>query len=132
VAARAIYYAAHHPSRREYYPAWSSVKAIFGNKIVPSLGDRYLARTGYDSQQYDGADDPNRPNNLWEPVSGDHGAHGRFDDRATYNSTELWLETHVNWLAAAAGVGVAGILWNWMRNGRESQSTMRKPVVPAA
>src|SRR5918912_2469481 len=45
VGARAIYYAAHHPERREYYPAWSSVKAIFGNKLAPSLGDRYLART---------------------------------------------------------------------------------------
>src|SRR5215813_6597280 len=33
VAASAIYYAAHHPRRREYYPAWSSVKAIFGNKL---------------------------------------------------------------------------------------------------
>src|SRR5581483_9387924 len=28
VAARAIYYAAHHPKRREYYAAWSVVEAI--------------------------------------------------------------------------------------------------------
>src|SRR5205814_5237582 len=54
VAARAIYYAAHHPHRREYYAGWSTVKAIFGNKLVPSLADHYLARTGYDSQQHDG------------------------------------------------------------------------------
>ena len=32
VAARAIYYAAHHPERREYYVGFSTVKAIFGNK----------------------------------------------------------------------------------------------------
>jgi len=102
VAARAIYYAAHHPKRREYYPAWSSVKAIFGNKLVPSFADRYLARTGYDSQQYDGPEDPKRPNNLWEPVPGDHGAHGRFDARASNHSLELWLETHPLWLAAGA------------------------------
>jgi short-subunit dehydrogenase len=109
VAARAIYYAAHHAGRREYYPAWSSVVAIFGNKLAPSLGDRYLARTGYDSQQYDGAEDPNRPNNLWDPVPGDHGAHGDFSSRASSFSTELWLETHAQWLALAAGAG--GLLW---------------------
>ncbi len=105
VAARAVYYAAHHPERREYYPAWSSVKAIFGNKLVPSFADRYLARTGYDSQQHDGPEDPNRPFNLWEPVPGDHGAHGQFDDRASNRSVELWLETHP-WLLAAGAVGV--------------------------
>lgn len=109
VAARAIYYAAHHPHRREYYAGWSTVKAIFGNKIVPSLGDMYLARTGYDSQQYDGSEDPNRPNNLYEPVKGDHGAHGHFDARAHSRSLELWGETHVQLLAGAAALGVAGL-----------------------
>jgi short-subunit dehydrogenase len=108
VAARAIYYAAHHPERREYYAGWSAVKAIFGNKLVPSLADHYLARTGYESQQYDGFEDPNRPNNLYEPVAGDHGAHGDFDDRAQSGSLELWAETHVKLLAIAAGIGFAG------------------------
>src|SRR5215831_5646824 len=89
VAARAIYYAAHHPRRREYYVGWSTVKAIVGNKLVPSFGDRYLARDGYDSQQHDGPEDPNRPNNLWEPVAGDHGAHGTFDDLAKSYSPKL-------------------------------------------
>lgn len=108
VAARAIYHAAHHPDRREYYVAWSTVKAIFGNKLVPSLGDDYLARTGYDSQQHDGPEDPNRPDNLWGPVPGDHGAHGAFDARAHSHSVELLAETHSKWLAIAAGVGIAG------------------------
>lgn len=109
VAARAIYFAAHHPERREYYPAWSSVKAIFGNKLAPSLADRYLARNGYDSQQYDGPEDPNRPNNLWHPVPGDHGAHGRFNDRALKHSWELWAETHPVWFALASLGAVAGM-----------------------
>src|SRR5213596_2438435 len=78
VAAEAIYFAAHNP-RREFYVGAPSVKAIVANKIAPGLLDRYLARTGYDSQQYDGPEDPNRPDNLWRPVSGDHGAHGAFD-----------------------------------------------------
>jgi len=110
VAARAIYYAAHHPEKREYYPAWSSVIAIFGNKLAPSIGDAYLARTGYDSQQYDGREDPNRPNNLWEPVAGDHGAHGAFDDRAKSWSSENWFETHPA-LFAAMGLGALAALF---------------------
>ena len=124
VAARAIYYAAHHPERREYYPAWSSVKAIFGNKLVPSYGDHYLAKNGYDAQQHDGPEDPNRPNNLWEPVPGDHGAHGAFDDRASYSSSELLLETHPKWLltAVAAGlVAAAATLWRTSTRSREGE-----------
>jgi NAD(P)-dependent dehydrogenase (short-subunit alcohol dehydrogenase family) len=103
VGARAVYYAAHHP-RREFYVGSSAVLAIVGNKVAPDVADHYLARTGYDSQQYDGADDPNRPNNLWEPVAGDHGAHGDFDSRATERSYELWGDTHRKWIA----LGLAG------------------------
>ena len=102
VAARAIYYAAHHASRREYYAAWSVVAAVVGNKLAPSFADHFLARNGYDSQQYDGREDPDRPNNLWEPLAGDHGAHGSFDSRAREQSLELWAETNWKWIAAAA------------------------------
>lgn len=102
VAARAIYYAAHHASRREYYAAWSVVEAVVGNKLVPSFADHFLARNGYESQQYDGREDPDRPNNLWEPLAGDHGAHGSFDDRARDHGLELWAETNWKWVAAAA------------------------------
>jgi hypothetical protein len=101
--ARAIYFAVHHPERREYYVGWSTVKAIVGNKLAPSLGDRYLARDGYDSQQHDGPDDPNRPNNLWEPLPGDYGAHGAFDEAAKSFSMESWLGRHARWLALTAG-----------------------------
>jgi short-subunit dehydrogenase len=121
VAARAIYYAAHHPKRREYYAAWSAVKAIFGNKLVPSFADHYLARNGYESQQHDGPEDPDRPNNLWEPVAGDHGAHGTFDSRASYTSRELWAETHVP-LLAAAGIGIAGAALALWRSSRKADS----------
>lgn len=110
VAARAIYYAAHHPTRREYYAGWSTVTAIVGNKVAPSLADRYLARIGYDAQQYDGPEDPNRPNNLWEPLPGDHGAHGNFDGRARSHSLELWAETHPVWFGLGA-LGIMGALY---------------------
>jgi short-subunit dehydrogenase len=109
VAAEAIVYAAHH-RRREIYVGWPTVKAIVGNKVAAAYGDRYLARMGYDAQQYDGAVLTDRPNNLYDPLPGDHGAHGEFGERASPFSTELWLDTHRSWLAAAAGViGLLGI-----------------------
>ena len=122
VAARAIYYAAHHPKRREYYAAWSAVEAIEGNKLVPSLADHYLARTGYEAQQHDGLDDPDRPNNLWEPVPGDHGAHGSFDRRARPHSLEFWLESHAIWLALAAGFGIASAAFGKLRDSRSNHA----------
>jgi len=113
VAARAVYYAAHHPHRREYFVGGSTVKAIFGNKLAPSFADRFLAHSGYDAQQHDGSADPNRPDNLYHPVPGDHGAHGAFNHRAKEHSWEFWAESHVRTLGIAIGVGmgVAGLLW---------------------
>src|SRR5262249_56134743 len=52
---------------------------------------------------HDGSEDPDRPNNLWEPVPGDHGAPGSFAQRASPFSLELWLGMHRKWLAIAAG-----------------------------
>ncbi len=115
VAARAIYYAALHPERREYYVGWPTVKAIVGNKLAPSFADHYLARTGYESQQYDGHEDPNRPNNLWEPVPGDHGAHGDFDSRAHSLSAEWSVRSHSGFLGLAAGLGFAAAAIGWAR-----------------
>jgi NAD(P)-dependent dehydrogenase (short-subunit alcohol dehydrogenase family) len=98
VAAEAIYFAAHNP-RREFYVGFPSVKAIVANKIAPGLLDHILARTGYDSQQYNGPEDPNRAHNLCQPVPGDHGAHGDFDARAKKFSPQLWTSEHRGWLA---------------------------------
>ena len=110
VAAEAIYFAAHNP-RREFYVGAPSVAVIVANKFVPGLLDHYLARTGYDSQQYDGAEDPNRPNNLWQPVPGDHGAHGAFDARARSWSPQLWTSEHRTLVALAAiGLGISGLI----------------------
>jgi hypothetical protein len=113
MAAKAIVWAAHH-DRREIYVGWPTVKAIVGDKIAPGFADRYLAKNGYDSQQYDGLDDPNRLNNLWEPVPGDPGAHGAFDKRAKAHSLQLWANLHRG-LLALAGAGVAGALWAALR-----------------
>lgn len=111
VAARMIYHAAHNPSRREYYAAWSVVKAIFGNKLVPSYADHYLAKNGYQSQQTNEEVEPGRPDNLYHPIAGDHGAHGAFDDRARSRSLEAVAEENVGVLAVLLGLGIAGAAW---------------------
>src|SRR5437868_5319647 len=110
VAAEAIFFAAHHP-RREFYVGAPSVKAIVANKIAPGLLDRYLANTAYDSQQYDGPEDPNRAHNLWQPVLGDHGAHGAFDTGAKDCSPQLWTSEHRTWVAiGVVALAISGII----------------------
>jgi NAD(P)-dependent dehydrogenase (short-subunit alcohol dehydrogenase family) len=105
VGAEAVYYAAH-SERRELYVGMSTVGAIVGEKVAPSLLDHYLASKGYSSQQTDEPEAPNRRDNLWAPVPGDHGAHGTFDDRSREHSLELWASMHRG--AIAATLAVAG------------------------
>ena len=100
VAADAIIYAATH-KRREVYVGFPTVESIVGNKIAPRLLDRYLGRHCYQSQQTGEPDDPNRPNNLFDPVPGDFGAHGNFDARARKFSLQLWLNKRRDFLAGA-------------------------------
>src|SRR5579884_1354822 len=106
VAADAIVHAAHH-YRREWFVGTSTVVAIVGNKVAPGFGDWYLAQQGYGAQQYDGHADPDRPNNVHEPVDTDRdfGAHGDFDSRAATFSPQLWADQHLGLVALA---GVAG------------------------
>ena len=108
VAARAVLWASEH-DRGEVSVGGSTVGTIIANKLVPRLLDRYLARSGYDSQQTQEAADPNRPANLWEPVAGDHGAHGDFDSRAKGRSVQWWLTSHRRAVFGAA-LGAAGAL----------------------
>jgi short-subunit dehydrogenase len=111
VAARAIVRAAEHP-RREYWVGMPTVWAIVGQRVVPKLLDHYLARTGYGGQQTPEPADPDRPDNLDEPVAGDLGTHGSFDDRARSWSGQAWASTHRRALVtagASAGIAAAAL-----------------------
>ena len=114
VGARAVVYAALHPERRDLTVGLPSVKAIWGNRLAPGLLDRYLARSGYRSQQTDEPEPLTRADNLWEPAPGNHGAHGRFDARARRYSPQLWLTEHrsLSLLLGAGAVGAAAV-WAW-------------------
>jgi short-subunit dehydrogenase len=110
VAARAIVWAARH-HRREVFVGSSTWLAIWGTKLAPRLADRYLARTGYASQQTPNPVSEGREENLWKSPPGDRGAHGRFSDQAYRSSGALWWSMNRNWIFGAAAGLAAGMLF---------------------
>jgi len=115
VAARAILFAAAH-NRRSVWVGRTTYQAIIGNKLSPTYADHVLARTAFKGQQTDQPDDPNRPNNVWQPIEEDRGTHGGFTKKAAHNSVTLWMQMHRNTLLlAAAGVAAATGFWAAMK-----------------
>ncbi|GJE13843.1 SDR family oxidoreductase [Methylobacterium longum] len=107
--ARHVYQAAHTAPRELWigFPTW---KAIIGNMLVPGWIDGYLARHGYRGEMTNQAAIEGRPDNLYDPVDTDPGAHGRFDDRSvdTVSAADpKWLKFG---LAGALGVVAATAL----------------------
>ena len=81
LAAETIYFAAH-ARRREVFFGWSALGASVANALAPRLVDRFLARVGYEAQQTSQPASPDHVDNLFGPVEGDFGTHGKFDERA--------------------------------------------------
>jgi NAD(P)-dependent dehydrogenase (short-subunit alcohol dehydrogenase family) len=108
VAAEAVYWAAHH-GRREIFVGGSTDIAIVGNKLFPKVGDWYLSRTGFKSQQRPNEPSkPGAPDNLYEALPGDRGAHGPFDKKAKTFSLQLWLS--LNRKPLLAGMAACGLV----------------------
>lgn len=97
LAADAVVWAADHP-RREFWVGWPTVRAVLANRVIPGLLDRYLARKGFDAQQSDRPIEPGRVDNLYEPVPGDHGARGGFDQQAKSRSLQWWMARTKSWV----------------------------------
>ena len=112
IAARAVAYAAKHPKHKQYWVGASTVATLLGQRVCPPLLDRYLARTGFSSQQTDQQADPG-PGNLFAPLDDepdtDYGAHGVFDRRAHAHSPQWWLRSHGRPLVIAG----LGALASW-------------------
>jgi NAD(P)-dependent dehydrogenase (short-subunit alcohol dehydrogenase family) len=106
VIARAALHAAMHPTR-ELWISGSAVKAILGQRIIPGLLDRYLGRIGYDAQQTEEPIEPHRPDNVFAPMPGDRGAHGRFDAESRNSSVEMWARLRRG--AIAGGLAAAAL-----------------------
>jgi NAD(P)-dependent dehydrogenase (short-subunit alcohol dehydrogenase family) len=115
VAARGVVYAADHPKRKQYWVGDSTAVTLLAQKFIAPLLDRYLARTGWDSQQTKDRVDGENPCNLWQPVDqqpgSDHGAHGAFDQQSHAHSPQLWLSQHPRLTAGAAATAGLGALF---------------------
>ena len=128
VAARGVVFAADHPNRKQYSVGGSTAATITAQKFVAPLLDRFLARTGYTSQQTDEPVDPGRINNLWQPVDGpfeaDFGSHGVFDTEAHSRSAQVWVSQHARFAgAAAAAVGSLAATARMFRRSRANRPT---------
>ncbi len=109
VPARAIVFGAFHP-RRQIWVGFPTVVAVLANRIAPELIDRYLAKSGYSGQLAKASEPADAPDNLFQPVRGAYGAHGRFDDRnPRTGSWEMFTSRHRTAFWAATFVGVATI-----------------------
>ena len=106
VAARAIHFTAH-SDRKEMLVGVPTVESVWGDKVASAWLDDYLAKIGFKGQQSPEPISPDRKDNLFEPVPGDFGAHGRFDDEAHEDSPELWASMHKKQIGVAALGAVA-------------------------
>ncbi|WP_114954490.1 SDR family oxidoreductase [Sphingosinicella terrae] len=112
VAARAIRFAAY-SRRKEVWVGRTTIEAIVGDALASPWLDRYLGATGVDGQATGEPLERGRRDNLFEPVPGDPGAHGRFDAQASPSSLQMVLNRHRG-AAVAAGAGAAlaaGTAW---------------------
>lgn len=107
VAADAIVWASEH-DRREVFVGAPTFKTIWGNKVAPGLLDHYLAGVAWDGQLNDELAEPARRDNLFEPVEGDHGAHGIFGAIARDASPATEIEKVRPWVLGGLAVVLAG------------------------
>ncbi len=107
-AAEAIYRGAIE-APRELWVGRPTMEAILGTMVAPSFLDRLLASRAWEGQMTGEPGDASRPDNLFEPVPGDRGAHGRFGDRSSPR-VQSGSEAMVRGAAAGLGIGlVAGL-----------------------
>ena len=114
VAAQGVVFAADHADRKEHWVGASTAGTIMAQKFAAPVLDRYLARTGFDSQQTGERVGPGRPNNLWQPVDqppgSDEGAHGVFDNRAHARSVQQTVTERVEEAGATVRRAVGSLL----------------------
>jgi NAD(P)-dependent dehydrogenase (short-subunit alcohol dehydrogenase family) len=78
---------AEHPVR-ELPVSWGAQKLLWGQKLSPRTGDWILRRNGWKSQHTGEPKPLDAPDNLFDTLPGDPGAHGRFDGRS--RGSTLW------------------------------------------
>jgi NADP-dependent 3-hydroxy acid dehydrogenase YdfG len=106
IAESVIWAIEHRP--REMLIGGPTVQAVWGQKFVPALLDRYLARKGFAMQMADEPNDQHGHDILFAPLPGDPGAHGPYRERERGADLQMRLRPHAKAIAAAMGlVGLA-------------------------
>ena len=104
--AQAVLHCMEHPIR-ELPISWGAQKLLWGQKLSPRAGDLMLRRMGWKSQHTSETKPVDSPDNLFEPLPGDPGAHGRFDDQSRRSTAWTALRLALTSKAALAVAGVA-------------------------
>ena len=107
--AEAVAHCCEHPIR-ELPIGWGAQKLCWGQKLSPRAGDLMLLRIGWKQQHTNELKPQDSPDNLFETLPGDPGAHGPFDDRSRESTAWTWLRLHggkpaLIALGALAGAG---------------------------
>ncbi|MEX0405493.1 SDR family oxidoreductase [Aquibium sp. LZ166] len=111
VIAAEIHKAAHGRCR-ELWIGKSTIEVILGNALAPWFVDRYLARNAYEGQATDRPVVPERPDNLFGPVTALHRTRGSFGAEASGSAIAV-SERGSRTTAAVAAIGLglaAGML----------------------
>ena len=104
--AEATLHCAEHPVR-ELPISWGAQKLMWGQTLSPRAGDLMLLRMGWKGQHTDEDKPLDAPDNLFSPLPGDPGAHGRFDARSRRST--LWTSLRLRrWLVGTALAVAAG------------------------
>jgi NAD(P)-dependent dehydrogenase (short-subunit alcohol dehydrogenase family) len=93
---------------REQLVSWPVVRAVWGQKLAPSLADWYLARGGYDAQFVDAPNDPDAPDILFESQPGDPGSTGPYIDKERGPDWQMALSARPVRSVALAALAVLG------------------------
>ena len=117
VAARAIVDAAEQTPRQKILGTWNWLIVALA-RLLPGVGDHFMARSGVEGQLTDRPIDPDRPDDLFAPVDDDedHGAEGIFGDRANGVRTPAFLRSLPR--TAVTFVGAVWARWREIARGR--------------
>ncbi|HEX9380059.1 MAG TPA: SDR family oxidoreductase [Gaiellaceae bacterium] len=95
---------------RELPIGWGAQKLLWGQKLSPRAGDLILLRNGWRGQHTEELKPTDSADNLFEPLPGDPGAHGRFDDRSRGTTAWTWLRLHRGVIGAGLALATMGLL----------------------
>src|SRR4051812_6884798 len=95
---------------RELPIGWGAQKLLWGQKLSPRAGDFLLLRNGWKGQHTEELKSTDSPDNLFKPIPGNPGAHGRFDDQSRSSTAWTRLRLRRGLVGAALGLGTMGVL----------------------